>query len=329
MTCQICLFDSSRCVCQPSWASFAKDLEEARPDDFEKIKLSELSVSTMTYSVKLGDNVEVDLYALSESPRTSLFCKDIKFKEGSRRAGTETKYQFYNQCSITSYVPDESDPEKSIKVSTKIFNNGSLNFTGVKSVRYMVHMLRSMLIFLTEIPGVMRISGPLTVSVSKISMINTDFNIGVRIRQRALCDLLSGYSDQVKSCAFEPGHYNGVKINFAPDPLSETYVTRKGIRKHNGEVTIAAFNTGNFIITGGNCIRDIIYAYRWIARVIEDNFDLVTRPRSEDDSQISKGSKVYRTDSLVRELIAREKDVFLESHQSRMSAVFAAILAIE
>lgn len=326
LICEVCFFKNKSCVCQSFWSSFERDLSDL--GSYTNIDPSPLTISTMTFGIKL-EGVVMDLNVLVANAKRSLFCREIKFKNGAKKSkkDDDLNFQFYNQCSITSYIPDERDNTKLIKVSTKIFHNGSLNFTGVKTIKGVVHMIRYMIMFLTGIEGVVKSSGKIKIRDVKISMINSDYKLGKKVRQMALKNLLQGYSDHVKFAEFDPSKYNGVLINFVcyPGAKDETKMTRKGITKAKGEITISVFNTGNIIVTGGNTIYETMMAYKWINKFFDENSQEILRDFPSDYKPKKKNRRVYFRTDILKEIMSENKKDLFDNHKSKMSSVLRAI----
>lgn len=325
-TCSICFFKAKNCICQDFWKDFDRELSNIGV--YEGIDPSPLSISTMTFGMKLKGTL-IDLDKLADKFSRSLFCREIKFRKGSKKSKKDEKlnYQFYNQCTITSFIPDENNNKKLIKVSTKIFHNGSLNFTGVKNIRCIIHMVRYMILYLTSLEGVLQTQGKLKIQDARISMINTDYKLGYRVRQKVLNQVLQNYSDHIKMSTFEPGKYNGVKINFICDPSNRdnTKMTRKGVEKVKGEITVSVFNTGNIIITGGNTIKETMDAYRWMNKFFSDNKEIVLREFPNDYKPKKKNSRIYFRDDIMKQIMSENKKELFDSHRSKMIEVFSSI----
>lgn len=325
--CSVCFFKEKTCICQPFWKTFEEDLADV--GHYEHISPSPLSISTMTFGMKLRETL-IDLNRLKEQFRKSLFCRELKFKENAKKSKNdlEVNCQFYNQCTITSFIPSEDSPDKLIKISTKIFHNGSLNFTGLKNVRYIVHMVRYMLMYLKSLDGVIKTKGKLVITDAKISMINTDYKLGFRVRQKSLNEYLQNYSERIKMATFKPDNYNGVKINFIcnlPEANSDnTKITRKGVRKTEGEITISVFNTGSIIITGGNNIKNTMYAYRWINTFFDKHREQFLRPNLGEPKK--KTTRIYYRDDISRLIMSENKADLMNKHRVLMEPVFAELL---
>lgn len=274
--CDICMFPIKKCICQPFWRDF-HNIFDCKIESINNP--TQLRISTMTFGFKLQDT-RINLNILALKFKRSMFARSIDFKKNSKksRKNLDINYNFYNQCSIKSYIPHEKYKNQLVKVSIKIFHNGSFNVTGSRSIQGIIHVIRKIIMYLKSYDHVLIIENDLKITDVKISMINTDFSIQKRIRQRALNDVLNNehFSIQnggnIKRSDFDPDVYHGVKIKYVHkfDKNNKVHLTRKGIEKLNGEVTISVFNTGSVIITGGKSPIETVGAYKFINKIFED-----------------------------------------------------------
>ena len=128
-------------------------------------------------------------------------------------------------------------------------------------------------------------------------MINTDFKtyiddkytINYHIRRRELHKLL--ISDLYNNkCSFQPGIYQGVKLEFFWNSINKinnglcTCDTRCfGKASGNGagyckKVTIAIFESGSILITGGISFEQIDDAYKYIKDILIKHENIIRRP---------------------------------------------------
>lgn len=300
--CAICLFSNSSCICQSFWKDFTSDFSIAIESTCDA---TPLRISTITTNFKIK-NTFINLTNLSNQFKRSLFMRHIKFRENSKKSkkDLDLNYNFYNQCSITSYIPRENHPRQLIKVSIKVFHNGSFNITGCRSIRGIVHVIRTLVITLFSYKNVLVTTGELRLSKANISMINTDFSIGYGIKQKLLNKILQSVPPEilgdgfVKRSEFEPDEYHGVKIKYVNNysSIDKCNITRKGIEKLPGELTISVFNTGSIIITGGKTSSDTMGAYKFINKIFDTYKDQIMKPISE---KIKKKKKLYyRSDEM-------------------------------
>jgi hypothetical protein len=121
-------------------------------------------------------------------------------------------------------------------------------------------------------------------------MINTDFKTFTDkdmtnkfvIRRKVLHKILMSdiYNNK---CSFEPGKYHGVKLEFFwnmnkeyQDGICKCCDNCFGKGNGNGEknckkITIAIFESGSVLITGGVTFEQIEDAYNYITKVFKDN----------------------------------------------------------
>ena len=243
-----------------------------------------------------------------------MFARSIKFKKNSKKSkkNLDVNYNFYNQCSIKSYIPHEKYKNQLVKVDIKIFHNGSFNIAGARSIQGIVHIIRKLIFFLLSYDHVLHYKNELKIIDVGISMINTDFKIDKKIRQKTLNDILNyekfslNKGGNIKWSEFDPDKYHGVKIKYVYSygNEEETVLTRKGIEKLPGELSILVFNTGHVIITGGKTAKETYEAYKFINKIFDDYSDEVIRNLTIKKKK--KKKKIYfkrvELDSLNKEL---------------------------
>lgn len=332
--CKICKFASKKCICQPFWSTFNETMN--RSSNFRN-QPTPLTISTITFKFKLK-NATINLSLLSSNFQKSLFMRNIKFRGGAKKSkgDSDLNYNFYNQCSITSFIPHDTDNKQLIKVSTKIFHNGSFNVTGVRSISGIVRVIRKVLSVLSSYEGVIVKEGNVKLVDTCISMINTDFTIRKKIRQKILLDTLENLDEDilvggmVKRSSFEPDKYHGVKIKYVHNwykQVGNNYsLTRKGREKLPGELTISVFNTGSVIITGGNTAEDTMGAYEFINRVFDRYHETLLRP---GNVQSKKKKKVYNLSCELSDLnLEKKKDSYFRDKSMFVSKMEGCLFDI-
>lgn len=297
--CNICIFPINNCICQPFWSSFDSIFDKKYNGTMD---VSELRISTITFGFKLK-NTSICLDTLSRNFKKTLFTRSIEFKKNSKKStkNLNLNYNFYNQCSIKCFIPHEKYRNQLVKVSVKIFHNGSFNVTGARSIKGIVHVIREIIKTLNSYDNVLVYEKPLKIIDTNISMINTDFNISKKIKQKLLCDILNDSkfsiknNGNIKRVTFDPDSYHGVKIKYVNSSENsrkkESILTRKGIEKMNGELSILVFNTGNIIITGGKTAEETYNAYIFINDIFENFSNEILRENPEKKKQ--KKRKIY------------------------------------
>ena len=123
-------------------------------------------------------------------------------------------------------------------------------------------------------------------------MINSDFKTYTNpeltekfnIRRKELHNLLisSKYNNK---CSFQPGIYQGVKLEYYYNNnnnngicVCENHAFNKKFNNICKKVTIAIFESGSILITGGITFDQINVAYKYITQIIKDNAELLKRP---------------------------------------------------
>ena len=194
--------------------------------------------------------------------------KQKKVNKRKKNDTTKKRKFFYNQATI-HVVQDKI-------VNVKIFNNGGIQMTGLKSKNQGSQVLEKIVSELKKYELV-----PLDVCVKpiKIVLINSDFDIGFEISREILHRLII---DHNYYSSFEPIIYPGVNIKYYFNPLNEngicnceTVCNGKGKDNNCKKTTIAVFKSGKIIITGGQSIQQINTAYHFIDSFISNNKDLI------------------------------------------------------
>lgn len=260
-------------------------------------------VSTITCNVDLGINI--DLIILFEKFLIGDNSKFIwihypKITEGNNQRGiypkkkrtvkaTTKKTSFDNQ--VTVLYKSDNYP------NLKIFKNGNIQITGVKNkddVDFIVNLI------IEEIKRIYKIDSKITSTEdyeSKIGfnnfhirMINTDFKSYCNqeytdkfiIRRKVLHKILIS-EDYNNKCSFEPGKYHGVKLEFFwnktksfQDGICSCSTNCFGKGSGNGEkdckkITVAIFESGSVLITGGVSFEQINDAYNYITSIFKNH----------------------------------------------------------
>lgn len=270
----------------------------------DEIYFTNYKVSTITCNVDLG--VTINLRLLYEKFDISEKSKFIwiyypKFPEGENKRGIYPKKQrkvkptkvkktsFDNQ--VTFLYKANNYP------NLKIFKNGNIQITGVKDRNDVNKIVEDVI---DEIKKIYEENKEITTNEDfdkkigfnnfHIRMINTDFKTFTDkeltnkfvIRRKVLHKILMSdiYNNK---CSFEPGKYHGVKLEFFwnmnkefQDGICKCCDNCFGKGSGNGEknckkITIAIFESGSVLITGGVTFEQIEDAYRYITKVFRDN----------------------------------------------------------
>jgi TATA-box binding protein (TBP) (component of TFIID and TFIIIB) len=248
----------------------------------------ELKISTMTFTcafdtefnlenisryVKLKHNgIRSVKYGDDENCNRSI----IVLKRSKRKKKKKKNKCFYNQVTIII------KPENNNDINIKIFNNGSVQMTGCKSIDDVIEVLHTLCNEMHEIRGLVDVTQSkilpkpfvtqlenMEVTKAKdlnIRMINSNFHIGFEIDRDALYNILteSGYETR-----YEPTVHACVVIKY-------NYRDRK-------KVSVFVFASGSVIITGANSCNQIKESYDFIHAKLYENYKDIR------DSNFKKG----------------------------------------
>ena len=237
-----------------------------------------LHISTMTLISQIDSLIDLDqLYQSLNIDEQITYAeysdkqpKGSKLKNKKKRKTTKNeklikkrKY-FYNQITLHIKI------DKIINV--KIFNNGSIQMTGLKNCDQSDKILD----FLIERFYKDKIIQSINILSKKIVMINSDFHIGFMINRERLQRLMC---EKQYYSSFEPIIYPGVNIKYYYNDSNNSngicqcsgICDGKGLNGNCKRITIAVFNSGSTIITGGESIKQINTAYNFIKNIISEN----------------------------------------------------------
>jgi TATA-box binding protein (TBP) (component of TFIID and TFIIIB) len=267
-------------------------------------------VSTITCNVDIGVNVDlITLYEKFQIGGKSKFIwiyypkiTDRENKRGEypkkkrnvKNAGTK-KSSFDNQ--VTVLYKSDNYP------NLKIFKNGNIQLTGVKDEKNVEAIINEIIVELKriyeenpEISTEPEFKTKIGFYNFKIRMINTDFKTYANqentekflIRRKVLHKILIS-DDYNNKCSFEPGKYHGVKLEFFWNTTKEKqngicscsdYCFGKGSgvgNKNCKKITVAIFESGSVLITGGISFAQIDAAYSYITKIFETHKDEIRK----------------------------------------------------
>tara|TARA_Y100000782_G_scaffold3064_1_gene3533 strand:+ start:4871 stop:5695 length:825 start_codon:yes stop_codon:yes gene_type:complete len=237
----------------------------------------DLKISTMTFTCAFDTEFNLENIAryikLKHSGVRSVNYGDdencnrsiIIIKRTKRKKKKKKNKCFYNQVTI------KIKPEINNDINIKIFNNGSVQMTGCKSIDDVIEVLNILCNEMKLIRGLVDVTNskilpkpfvtqPENMEVSKakdlnIRMINSNFHIGFEIDRDALFDILTekGYETR-----YEPTVHACVVIKY-------NYRDRK-------KVSVFVFASGSVIITGANSCNQIKETYDFIHAKLYENY---------------------------------------------------------
>ena len=246
--------------------------------------IKNLRISTMTQIAEISSKINLNnLYKYLEPTDTIRYISfgselnkgEITKKIKKPRKDKEKKF-FYNQITIHIFF------EKIVNV--KIFNNGRIQMTGLKKNNQGEKIIK---IFLEEVnklseeykKEIFEVSNPKFTWIKTV-LINSDFDLHYKVDREALHRSII---DEGYYSSFEPCIYPGVNIKYYYNKFKENngicdcekMCNGKGKDNTCKKITIAVFNSGKIIITGGNSIEHIEIAYNFIYNFIESRKDII------------------------------------------------------
>jgi TATA-box binding protein (TBP) (component of TFIID and TFIIIB) len=279
-----------------------------------KVYCTPYRVSTITCNADIGKNININLFILFENilinnneksfiwmqylkEDVDLFKGVYPKKKRKSKKDTTKKNRFDNQVTVIFKITETYMP------NIKIFKNGNIQLTGIKNCDDTVLIINAII---EEIKRIYEINKDILIESDinnlqflnfKIRMINTDFKTYIdegltknyHIRRKELHKLL--ISDLYNNkCSFQPGIYQGVKLEFFWNSINKINDGKCNCEPHcfgkssgNGlgnckKVTIAIFESGSILITGGISFEQIDSAYRYICNIIIKHENIIRRP---------------------------------------------------
>jgi TATA-box binding protein (TBP) (component of TFIID and TFIIIB) len=245
-------------------------------------------ISTITVTGSIGTNVTLDnlyqnisknidndiTYLEFGKNKHDLQSTGINEKLSKKKKVVKPKSRFDNQLTIVFQMNEN-------KYNTKLFKNGNVQMTGVKSIEKGYNAIDHLITILHKYDdgNIFEKTENLCNNNYSIRLINSDFKINYEIRLDHLYNLITKKYNII--CSYEPCIYPGAKIEY--------YYPNNGYCKCesfcNGKsavckkITIAVFQSGCVIITGANKQEHIDVAYGFICGILKDNIDDVYRKK--------------------------------------------------
>ena len=264
------------------------------------LTFSDLRISTIVTTAQLGTKINLDqlftqvpileYWDLNNGILKMEFngvvkgtsCKDIILKQ------KESTTSFFNQATLV--IRREVAPLYWKEINVKLFRNGGVQMTGVKSMEMSAGSLRWLIEYITSRCTTLPVfATPPEIHKEQVQLVNTDFSIGAKVRRDALHRILS---DTYRlNSSYESAIYQGVKTKYfynaerpvgSPPGLCPCTRLCKGTGDGSkiGEckkITISPFQTGQVIITGARTIEQINEAYEFIKGVFVAHADDILR----------------------------------------------------
>lgn len=287
-------------------------------DNAGEIYFTPYKTSTITCNANIGKNINIDLSILfnnieiNENKYESIIWiqnlkGDNQYSRGiypkkirKSKKNKNKKNRFDNQVTIIYRITDIYMP------NIKIFKNGNVQLTGLKKIEDTKKIVDKIIENVKNI----YINIDKNINTNKeedynilenleycnlcVRLINTDFKTYTRpdevekfnIRRKELHHLLISDKYNNKS-SFQPGIYQGVKLEYYYNDnnngicscVFHNYSKNKSWLENNcKKITIAIFESGSILITGGVTFEQVDKAYNYITKIISDNMQLIRRP---------------------------------------------------
>jgi|TARA_Y100000389_G_scaffold202035_1_gene246296 TATA-box binding protein (TBP) (component of TFIID and TFIIIB) len=281
--------------------------------NMSNVYFSKYKVSTITCNANIGIDISIDLSILYDNINpideddNIIWIQNLKdnceYVKGfypkkirKSKKNNKKKNRFDNQITIIYKF------NKDYKPNIKIFKNGNIQLTGIKNVEDTDIIANKIIEYVKKSYKINKdidlsedkidFLKKLQFSNFKIRMINSDFKTYTNpeltdkfnIRRKELHNLLisSKYNNK---CSFQPGIYQGVKLEYYYNNnnnngicVCENHVFNKKFNNICKKVTIAIFESGSILITGGITFEQIDIAYKYITKIIKDNTESLKRP---------------------------------------------------
>jgi TATA-box binding protein (TBP) (component of TFIID and TFIIIB) len=192
---------------------------------------------------------------------------------------------FYNSVLLTKQDPKESDEEESDRkcgvstVAIKIFSNGNLHMTGVKSVKHSLQLGHTISRLLNKIFDVD--SDGYEVEDFDIQLRNGCFRFEMeKLSYISLPDMLKVLLDTTKHfCIFNNDSHAGLRIKITNEECETTSI----IVFESGNVLLNAFKTGS----------DLMNAFRFISDFINQNINIIIKQSTPEAPSSCTPSKDF------------------------------------
>lgn len=263
------------------------------------LNFSSLRISTITTTGQLGTKIQLeslfnqipilDYWDLNDGVLKMEFNGQVKgtsFKDIILKP-KKTKTSFFNQATLV--IRREVSPLVWKEINVKLFRNGGVQMTGVRSLEMSTESLRWLVDHVQRVCAEQVFVKSPSIHKEQVQLVNTDFSIGAKVRRDVLHRVLS---DTYRlNSSYESSIYQGVKTKYfynaerpatSPSGLCPCPKLCKG--KGDGskigeckKITISPFQTGQVIITGARTMEQINEAYEFIKQVFRTHADEVLR----------------------------------------------------
>jgi len=283
-----------------------------------ELKFSNLRISTITTTAQLGTKIILD--ALFEQIQIiqywDLTNGVLKMEFNGKSKGTSfkdimlkpktSKTSFFNQATLV--IRREVQPLIWKEINIKLFRNGGIQITGVKSIEMSSEALQWLLDYVTRTCTTKPVfeSKPI-VQKEQVQLVNTDFSIGAKVRRDVLHRILS--ETYRLNSSYESAIYQGVKTKYfynaeRPEGHPHGICPCAKLCKGTGDgtkigeckkITISPFQTGQVIITGARTMDQINEGYVFIKEVFTKHADSILRKQYVLPKELNESTKTKKS----------------------------------
>lgn len=286
----------------------------------ESLVFSPYRVSTITCNADIGKDINIDLGILFDNINIKedgfVWIQHLKDnneivrginpkKKRKPKHSSNKKNRFDNQITTIYKMSPDYYP------NIKIFKNGNIQMTGIRDISHPKIIINVLIdnikmiynndkkIIITNYNDINPIER-LIYSNFKVRMINSDFKVykdlemsdRFNIKRKELHNILISHKYQNKS-SFQPGVYQGVKLEYYWNENNKEYngICKCSVNcfgKNSGtgngnckKVTVAIFESGSILITGGITFQQIDDAYNYICNIINENKNTIKKNSSD------------------------------------------------
>lgn len=263
------------------------------------------------------DNIDTSIPYIQSCQYGSRPIKGLDVKVKKKRAKSKKKKDcFQNQATVIVNLAQGN------RVNLKIFRNGKLQMTGLKSNEGGVTACKTLINTLQQLhtinPNIVTFHSENPIPDNfNIVLINSDFSVGFKIKRDELYHILFQKNIFV---SYEPDIYPGVNAKYYYNSFNNysgicnctSPCDGKGDGNGNGcckKVTIATFQSGNIIITGARNDKQTEAAYLFINELFKNHYHEILRVTSHDatSNQITGSTKVQIKITDIINYAEREK----------------------
>jgi TATA-box binding protein (TBP) (component of TFIID and TFIIIB) len=245
----------------------------------------------------LNDNNEGIVYIEFGKKKVETVFKGYSKKFNKKMTNTKATKRFDNQVTIVYRAKLNNNIVSMI--NTKIFKNGNIQMTGIRNIEQgnnMVNIISDIIhrLYITENNIVTNIENLRCINY-KLRLINSDFKLNYIIHREQLYSILM--SKYGITASYEPCIYPAVKVKYY---YNDENINKNGIcncskkciiGKGSGcgdksckKVTIAIFQSGCIIITGGQTLKQVDEAYDFITRILTESSDKIRKKNVDNIS---------------------------------------------